>query len=526
MSKPSISTIKVYVYEVVYDLKNKHVDHEGYQVEKKKYFYKKIKKIEIEKENKFKSITPKTEMTNPSNKSFNYIFSMNTITNNESNKNKSLNDFFSKNNLLKLYKTIYLGHSTRINIDNFIKPNITGKNIYGISFLPLITRSTYLYKKYYDTLKNNTLEMKKHSNFINKKDLKSNSEIIYRIRADNSEKIIVIGDIHGSFHSFFRIFIRLHVEGIITNEYKVNKDYRIIFLGDVIDRGNFSIEVMYIIFKLIINNNTDNNLKVILLRGNHEEYVTYERYGFETEIAYKFREVKDKNKNKKKYNYTRPEIIIDLINEFYKIIPSAIILHHCNTTYWLCHGGFPRKLNGINDFPDSNKIIASNENIKINIIDKISQIRWNDFISSKKSELSNRDTFGGNLFRIGTDCLENFLDKANIDFIIRGHNDNESNAMLLARYKNSDENFFHINERKSIKTSFSPPEAVKYSDLEEGSKKTKEEIATIYPNTFSKNNSTNSFNTAVQLFPVLTISNNSDNDRFLHPDSYIIITPE
>lgn len=529
-----ISKIKVYVYEVVYDIKNNK--------QQKKYSFKKIKKREEEED---KSITPKNRLEESSNKQQEYIFSMNTITNNlndSTKRNNSLNELFSKNNLSKLYNTIYLGHPTRIDIDQFKKPS-NNPNIYDFStFYKLIQECIIKYTNYYTTLNPS----------IPSNNLKFNSEIIYRIKTKPEEKIIVIGDIHGSFHSFFRIFIRLYFEGIITNEYKISDNYRIVFLGDVIDRGNFSIEVMYIIFKLINNNNNSTNLKVILLRGNHEEKETFTEYGFEKEIKHKFRTSKEGvfyGRYSFLYNYANPTKIIELISEFYKIIPSAIILHHCTTAYWLCHGGFPIKkvyLPHYSYLPDISKIPEVEEYIKINN-NYNSQIRWNDFISSSQSTCSKRDQCTYSLFQIGTQCLKNFLEIRNIDFIIRGHNDNESNAMLLAKYKkNSQKKFFHINTVESSKKidSLFPEETIEYSKIE--NRKTKKEIATIYPNKFSKNkfvssNTTNTTNishtshislnkkssdTEIELFPVLTISNNSDNGRSLHPDSYIIITSE
>ena len=62
--------------------------------------------------------------------------------------------------------------------------------------------------------------------------------------------------------------------GIINlKKFIINDPYKIIFLGDIIDRGIYSLDILNIIFKLIINNNKVkklNDIKIIFIRGNHE----------------------------------------------------------------------------------------------------------------------------------------------------------------------------------------------------------------------------------------------------------------
>ena len=68
----------------------------------------------------------------------------------------------------------------------------------------------------------------------------------------------IIGDIHGQYYDFLKI---LTLIGDIDEEIKGN----LLFLGDYVDRGSNSIEVMTLIMALKINYPKN----VFLLRGNH-----------------------------------------------------------------------------------------------------------------------------------------------------------------------------------------------------------------------------------------------------------------
>lgn len=72
-------------------------------------------------------------------------------------------------------------------------------------------------------------------------------------------KTFVIGDTHGCFNEYERL-----LEKIKPN---LNKD-RLILLGDYIDRGNKSYELVQALMKMQADYGSE---KVVLLRGNHEQ---------------------------------------------------------------------------------------------------------------------------------------------------------------------------------------------------------------------------------------------------------------
>lgn len=60
------------------------------------------------------------------------------------------------------------------------------------------------------------------------------------------DKVIIFGDFHGSYHSFFRSMNRLKEIGIIDLNFKVTDGYRILFCGDIVDRGNHALEIVFL----------------------------------------------------------------------------------------------------------------------------------------------------------------------------------------------------------------------------------------------------------------------------------------
>ncbi|MFH0898089.1 MAG: metallophosphoesterase [bacterium] len=91
-------------------------------------------------------------------------------------------------------------------------------------------------------------------------------------------KIAVLGDIHGDIDFFASVVDHLHHHGILDDEYHiVQDDFYIVFAGDYVNRGQFSVEVMMLLFHL----HTQNIGKVFVLRGNHE-YISCNKHFYET----------------------------------------------------------------------------------------------------------------------------------------------------------------------------------------------------------------------------------------------------
>lgn len=99
------------------------------------------------------------------------------------------------------------------------------------------------------------------------------------------EKVCIIGDIHSSLSSLCEILLDLKKKKYFKeNISKLKDDYYIFFLGDLVDRGPYSIEILCIVFKLKLLN-WDN---IHIIRGNHENEEQYNHYGLmiESQVEY------------------------------------------------------------------------------------------------------------------------------------------------------------------------------------------------------------------------------------------------
>ena len=96
-----------------------------------------------------------------------------------------------------------------------------------------------------------------------------------------------------------------------------------VFLGDYVNRGPHSMEVLAYLIALKLNFPH----QVVLLRGNHEGRHCTQRYGFQDECL-------------KKYDQELYDIIMDM----FEYLPLAAIV---NGKYFCCHGGLTQHITSI-----------------------------------------------------------------------------------------------------------------------------------------------------------------------------------
>tara|TARA_Y100000590_G_scaffold452190_1_gene594863 strand:+ start:356 stop:1939 length:1584 start_codon:yes stop_codon:yes gene_type:complete len=235
---------------------------------------------------------------------------------------------------------------------------------------------------------------------------------IKKIVLPKNHRVIMMGDIHGSYHTFFRHMLRLERHKIIkydtrTKEPKLNKQYTLLFLGDIVDRGKHGAEVILFILLLIKNSN---DLSVILNRGNHEHAHIYSRDGFKEECE-----------DKEIYDY-------EYFKDMFTVCPTAVILISSNDrAIFCCHGCVDI------DIPLKNFINSEKGYLILNLI-QTTNIMWSDIDTNIKT--NQKSLRGSGLKVLSLEKLEEYLERNNINLVFRGHQDSNANTTLAISDKN------------------------------------------------------------------------------------------
>jgi len=192
-----------------------------------------------------------------------------------------------------------------------------------------------------------------------------------------TEKAVFVGDTHGDLSSTLTAF----------DKYE-NIGYKLIFLGDYVDRGEYQIENI----NFLISKKLEKKSELILLRGNHETEEMNKAYGFFREVA-------------RKYGPNFYELYIKLFSN----LPYAVVV---NKRFLALHGGLARNLNSLEDIRELKKGEMNPRGVAMEIL-------WNDPIDFIEGfETSDR---GPGIYYFGKDVLDKFLEKNKLSILIRSH---------------------------------------------------------------------------------------------------------
>lgn len=252
-------------------------------------------------------------------------------------------------------------------------------------------------------------------------------------------KVIYLGDYHSSIHSLIIVIQHLQSMNILKDNYELNDNYYIVFLGDIVDRGPYGIECLYIIYLLFyINNQEPFKHKIFVLNGNHEERNVYQDYGFENEM---------------KNQLDSSKYILEKIIQY---LPLALFIKNNDNNnakwYQFCHGGidiYQTKDDTIKNFLNSeNNFFNNSLNLNYEVGDEIGFL-WSDFADYHchflDDELvkTNVDFKDPKNFIIDSHSnrpvynnyqVDKVLNDLNIMTIISGHQDITNYAFLSRKY--------------------------------------------------------------------------------------------
>ena len=145
----------------------------------------------------------------------------------------------------------------------------------------LFATDTAIIKELTEKIKATTTTITSINDTLSKEEMIETYTMVQSIAPSSKEQYIIVGDLHGSLHTFVRLLYRWRILGYMDEKGQMKKGLNLIFLGDVSDRGVWGYELYYTIFYLfLINQDATNTGRVYLTRGNHEEFDQNSNDGF------------------------------------------------------------------------------------------------------------------------------------------------------------------------------------------------------------------------------------------------------
>lgn len=210
------------------------------------------------------------------------------------------------------------------------------------------------------------------------KEIFKNEDILLNLRSTNT---YIIGDLHGNLFDVLRILKNIG----LPNE----KQATYIFLGDIVDRGEFSLETVLVIFlmKLLYPQN------VYVIRGNHEFDSTCNEGGFKDDII-------------KFYD-------LDTYNSFLDVFSYLPLGALVNNQVFCVHGGIGPNFHSLSQITQIKRPINDYKDDDILI-----SLLWSD---PEENIQDFRNSYRGTGYVFGSDAFKRFTQNNNINLLVRGH---------------------------------------------------------------------------------------------------------
>lgn len=224
-------------------------------------------------------------------------------------------------------------------------------------------------------------------------ELLSREQSLLSIVTGAEEVLVVVGDIHGQFHDL--------ITHVLSQEYDKpdERPRSFLFLGDYVDRGPDSVDVVMLLLALKVEFPS----RVFLIRGNHEDSQTSRVYGFMSEAREKFGDAAEWAS----------------FNRVFCFLPLAAHVSSKSSPlrFLAMHGGLSPQLADammINEIPRSD-YGGTLDNEYADVVDGL---LWSD-PSEATARFHNNDRGCGYIF--GPAAAREFCEQNAVDFICRAH---------------------------------------------------------------------------------------------------------
>ena len=209
--------------------------------------------------------------------------------------------------------------------------------------------------------------------------------------------LTICGDVHGQFFDLCNLLDKIGDP----------KDVKYLFLGDYVDRGDFSTEVCFLLFSIMLTYPNS----FFMLRGNHESRLLTGNFNFKRECFVKY-----------------DEEVYDAFMDCFDFLPIAAKLHSKSGVYFACHGGISPHLEYIEEIKDIDRTIEPPPDGIFCDLLWSDPVPEEDTVGMSESELADWQSIAfrpnktrGCSYEFGFAAAQNFVKKNNIKAIIRAH---------------------------------------------------------------------------------------------------------
>lgn len=217
----------------------------------------------------------------------------------------------------------------------------------------------------------------------------------------------IYGNINGQFGDLMKLFehFGLPCDSQLQGDIE---GFTYLFLGDYVDLGKFSVEVICLLLSLKLKYPDG----VYLLRGHHEDRSINRMFGLGEECARKFNEDIDEK-----------DSIFFKLNKIFDLLPLAAVIED----KILCvHGGIGTTLKQVSELENWEKPIVITPNVTNNVKEQIVlDILYSDPVESDQDNNNkpnpDRNFLYTNIKKFGIERLRTFIRDNNLNFIIRSH---------------------------------------------------------------------------------------------------------
>lgn len=195
------------------------------------------------------------------------------------------------------------------------------------------------------------------------------------------DPVTVVGDIHGQFYDLRTL---LEVGGSIHST-------QYLFLGDYVDRGSFSVEVVTYLFAVKLTYPK----QITMLRGNHESRQMTNFFNFHEECEFKY-----------------DNVVYDAIMDAFDAMPIAALI---NGQFLAVHGGLSPELT---NFKHINRLDRVKETPRNGVL---CDLLWSDPSDEGKAEAYAHNSNRGCAYHFSMNCAFKFLGDNKLLSIFRAH---------------------------------------------------------------------------------------------------------